>query len=185
MTEPLDDHDENVEYDGAPATIEELLDAAVDLVSDARTMPMSTTIKVNRDELLDLLEDARDALPSEIMAARRLLQDREAFLAQARQEREAIIDQGRSEVAKMVDRQEIVKAAEFRGQQIVNDAREEARLLRHQVEDYCDQRLASFEALLDKTKRTVQQGRDKLMGVDVDLSDGPPPPVSHEQRAAR
>jgi cell division septum initiation protein DivIVA len=161
------------------ATLEELLDAAIEVVSEARTMPMSATIKVNKDELLDLLEDARDAFPEEMLSARRLLRDKEEFLAHARQEREAIIDQGRTQVSRMVERQEIVKAAEFRGQQIVDEARSEAHRLRDQVEDFCDQKLASFEAVLEKTNRTVQQAREKLRGVDIDISgaDVPPAPL--------
>lgn len=146
------------------ATIEDLLDDAIALVAEARAMPMSTTVKVNRDELLDLLEGAREVLPAEVRAARILLRDRDDFLTNARSEREQIIEQGRSHVSHMVERQEIVKAAELRARQIVEDARAEAKKMQLQVEDYCDQKLASFENVLDKTARTIRNGRDRLAG---------------------
>lgn len=146
------------------ATIEDLLDDAIALVAEARAMPMSTTVKVNRDELLDLLEGAREVLPAEVRAARILLRDRDDFLANARVEREQIIEQGRAHVSHMVERQEIVKAAELRARQIVEEARSEAKKMQLQVEDYCDQKLASFENVLDKTARTIRNGRDRLAG---------------------
>ena len=144
--------------------VEDLLVRAIELVSQARPMPMSSTVKVNKEELLDLLEEAAERLPEELRAARWLLKEREEFLEQGRQERDEIIAQGAAQVERMVQRQEIVKAAEARARQIVSDAKAEARTLRRQTEDFCDQRLASFEVVLDRTMRTVQQGREKLLG---------------------
>lgn len=144
--------------------VDDLLEAAIELVANARPMPMSSTVKVNRDELLDLLEDARDNLPDELRRARWLLKEKEDFLDEARAEREEIIEQGRTQVAHLVGRQEIVKAAEARARQIVSEAKADARNLQRQVEDYCDQKLASFEIVLERTARTIQDGREKLLG---------------------
>jgi uncharacterized protein YqgV (UPF0045/DUF77 family) len=172
--------------------VEELLEEAIEILAEARPLPMSTTIKVNRDELLHLLEQAQERLPEELRAARWLLKERDDFVAKARQEQQDLIDEGRAQVGRMVERQEIVKAAEHRARQIVAEAREEANTLKRQVEDYCDQRLASFEVVLNRTVATVQKGRERLMGsarttteeilaageqdrrADVDLTDDDP-----------
>lgn len=151
--------------------VEALLTQAIEMVSQARPMPMSSTVKVNRDELLDLLEEAAERLPEELRAARWLLKEREEFLERGRQERDDIIAEGAAQVERMIQRQEITKAAEARARQIVVDAKAEARTLRRQTEDFCDQRLASFEVVLDRTMRTVQQGREKLLGA-ARLADG-------------
>ncbi|MEZ5226035.1 MAG: hypothetical protein R2710_05005 [Acidimicrobiales bacterium] len=71
----------------------------------------------------------------------------------------------------------MVKAADAKARAIVEEARAEARMLRHQVEDYCDQKLASFEIVLEKTQRTVQQGREKLLGTSAADQLPPPPPA--------
>ena len=47
-------------------------------------------------------------------------------------------------------------------QRILDDANEEARRMRHEAEDYCDQKLAGMEIVLDRIMRTVQAGREKL-----------------------
>lgn len=144
--------------------VEELLEEAIEILAEARPLPMSTTVKVNRDELLHLLEQAQEKLPEELRAARWLLKERDDFVAKARQEHQDLIDEGRAQVGRMVERQQVVKAAELRARQIVAEAKEEANTLKRQVEDYCDQRLASFEVILNRTSTTVQKGRERLMG---------------------
>jgi signal transduction histidine kinase len=64
----------------------------------------------------------------------------------------------------MVQRTEVVKAADQHARQVVDKAEEEARRLRLESEDYCDQRLASFEIVLERTMKTVAAGRAKLQG---------------------
>ena len=62
----------------------------------------------------------------------------------------------------MVQRTEVVRAAELRARQIVDAAESESRRMRNEVEDFCDQRLASFEIILDKVAKTVATGRERL-----------------------
>jgi hypothetical protein len=64
----------------------------------------------------------------------------------------------------MVQRTEVVKAAEQRARQIIEAAEAEARRMRHEVEDFCDQKLAGFEIVLDRTAKMVAAGREKLQG---------------------
>jgi len=163
LAEPSVEIDLTAEPYSVPA-VEQLLEQAIEEVAGAKTSPMSTMAKINRDEILDLLEDARDHLPDELRRARWLLKEKEEFLAHAERERDEIIDQSRREVAKMVDRQAIVRAAEAKARQIVEEARSDARVMQRQMEDFCDQKLATFEVLLDRTSRTIHQGRQKLMG---------------------
>lgn len=143
--------------------VEDLLEEAIEILAESRPLPMSNTVKVNRDELLHLLEQAQGRLPEELRAARWLLKERDDFVAKARQEHQDLIEEGRAQVGRMVERQQIVKAAEQRARQIVSEAKEEANTLKRQVEDYCDQRLASFEMILDRTSSTVRKGRERLM----------------------
>jgi hypothetical protein len=67
----------------------------------------------------------------------------------------------------MVQRTEVVKAAEQRAYQILDNGEIEARRLRHEVEDFCDQKLASFEIVLERTMKLVASGRQKLQGTNL------------------
>ena len=166
--------------------VEALLEEAIEMLAEARPLPMSTTVKVARDDLLHLLEQAQEQLPEEVRAARWLLKQREDFVAKARDEHQALIDEGRAQVSRMVERQQVVKEAEARARQILDEARTEANTMRRQVEEYCDRKLARFEAVLTRTTETVQKGREKLLGMGddgawpndtIDLANGDAPVV--------
>lgn len=147
---------------GGASDAEALIRQALEMVQEARAMPLSSSVLVQRDELCALLEDALERLPEEIRQARWLLKEREEFLEAKRREADQILEEVKAQAERMVQRTEIVRQANQAAQRIVDEAREEARKLQHQAEDYCDQKLASFEIVLDRTLRTVQAGREKL-----------------------
>lgn len=143
---------------------EQLLRRVADLIAGARPMPLSASVMINKEEVLELLEEAIDRLPDELRAARWLLKEREDFLAKTKRDADDLLDQARARAERMVQRTEVVKAAEQRARQVVDAAADEARRLRLESEDFCDQKLASFEIVLERTLKTVAAGRSKLQG---------------------
>jgi vacuolar-type H+-ATPase subunit H len=139
-------------------------------------MPLSASVLVDRQDLTDLLQSALDRLPDELRRARWLLRERDEFMATRQREADMLLDDVRAQAERMVQRTEIVRQANQVAQRILDDAREESRRLRHEAEDYCDQRLASFEIVLERTLKTVQAGREKLQAV-------PPPHDGESLRA--
>ena len=91
----------DVEEPFDPPDTEELLLRARDQLETARSVPMSASVMVNRDDLLVLVDDAIAGLPEELRQARWLLKEREEFLAKARREAEDIIDAGRAQARKI------------------------------------------------------------------------------------
>ncbi len=139
-----------------------LVRRALDQVLSAKAMPLSASVLVSRDELADLLQAALDRMPDELRQARWLLKEREEFLAEKQREADALLEEVRVQAERMVQRTEIVRQANHVAQRILDDANEEARALRREAEDYADQKLASFEIVLDRTMKTVRAGREKL-----------------------
>ena len=75
------------------------------MVASARPMPLSTSVMINRDEVLDLLDETiAPASPTSSPAARWLLKEREDYLAKVRREGEEILEQARSRAERMVQR---------------------------------------------------------------------------------
>ena len=144
---------------------EELLLRARDHLETARSVPMSASVMVNRDDLLVLVDDAIAGLPEELRQARWLLKEREEFLAKARREAEDIIDAGRQQAQRMVEKTEVVREANLHARRIVDDAEKTSRDLKHEAEDYIDQKLASFEVVLERTMQAVSKGRERLQVV--------------------
>ncbi|MHB1508179.1 MAG: hypothetical protein ACYCST_00800 [Acidimicrobiales bacterium] len=150
--------------------VEGVLDELIDIVSTAKSVPLSSSVMVTRDEVLELLEAARDEFPEELRRARRLLKDRDDVVAAARREAAEIIEDARVHAERMVQRTEIVRQAEHRAVRLIEDAEAEARRLRHEAEDYIDQKLAGFEIVLDRTMKTVRSGRERLAAVPEEES---------------
>lgn len=170
------------------AETEDVLLQLRDIIEAARPVPLSASSMIAKDEVLALVDEALDRLPEELRAARWLLKERDEFLARVRHEGDELLEQARTRAEQMVQRTEVVKAAEQRAYQIIDNAEAEARRLHHEVEDFCDQKLASFEIVLDRTAKLVAAGRAKLQGANlladvgveghqrVDEATLPPPP---------
>lgn len=148
----------------AAPQVEAVLREIRDLIEQARPMPVSRSVIINQAEVLDLVDEAAERLPEELRAAKWLLKQREEFLARTRREADEILAAGRAEADEMVQQTEVVKAAEARARSVVDAADAEARRLRLEAEDFCDQRLASFEIVLERTMKVVNAGRAKLQG---------------------
>jgi vacuolar-type H+-ATPase subunit H len=160
----------------ADADAETLLQRAVDAIASARRAPLSASVLVARDEVLDLLQGALDRLPDELRQARWLLRERDEFLAQRQREADDLVEEVRAQAQRMVQRTEIVRQANQSAQRILDEARDEARRLRHEAEDFCDQRLATFEIVLDRTMKTVQAGRERLRATPMPVAAEPGAP---------
>lgn len=141
---------------------EMLLSRAIDIVATAPNVPLSSTPRIDRDEIIELLEDAMARLPEEMRQARWMLKERQEYLDKTKREADEILGAARQQAERMVQRTEVVRAAETRARQVVEAAEEESRRLRMETEDFLDQRLGRFEILLSKLSRTVEAGRQKL-----------------------
>ncbi|MDQ1439070.1 MAG: hypothetical protein QOK43_2699 [Acidimicrobiaceae bacterium] len=142
---------------------ETLIRRVAEIINNARSIPLSSSAKLdNKEEVLELLGEALDRLPEELRQARWMLKEREEFLARNQRDADEILEQARVRAERMVQRTEIVREAQHTAKRTVEQARDEALRLRHEAEDYCDQKLASFEIVLERTTKTVQAGREKL-----------------------
>jgi cell division septum initiation protein DivIVA len=169
--------DARVAHRAPGGDVEALLRRVHELVDSARPAALSTQVKVDRDEVLDLLDQAIERLPDEVRAARWLMKDRDGFLERTQREADDILAAARGQAERMVQRSEVLKAADAKARRIVEQAREEASRVRNECDDFCDQRLAQFETVLERTMGVVAAGRAKLRGpipddVDDDMDDG-------------
>jgi cell division septum initiation protein DivIVA len=163
---------------------EALLRRVIDVIDAARPMPLSSDSRINKDEVLELLNETLERFPEELRAARRLLKEREEFLAKVRSEGDEILELARARAERMVERTEIVRAAEHRARHVVEQAQADARRLRHDAEDYCDRKLASFEVVLNRTLKVVHAGRAKMQGVPISTHESGLLPGPKERAAA-
>jgi len=143
-----------------------LIDKLDDLVHNAKSVPMTDTVRVDKEEIYDILDQMRATIPEEIKQARWIVKERQEMLAEAKKEAERIIRDARERQEQLVGQEEITKQAERAADDIVEDARAREREIRLGAEDYADEILKTLEVNLSKFISAVQRGRERLQGHD-------------------
>jgi len=147
-----------------------------EIIREAKAMPLSSSVLVNRDEVLDLIAEMQEALPDEIKQARWIVKDREDLLAKARADAEAIVEQARAQQLTMARQEAVAARAGEEAERLLGEADGQARSMRREAEEYVDAKLAQFEIALRrvleesqssvralaKTLDQVELGREKL-----------------------
>ena len=138
--------------------------SAITMVEEARGVPLSASCVVHRGEMLELLDEAKEALPVDFESAQKLISVRDAIIEEGRVSAESMITMAREDVARMVEQTSIVQIAREEASKILDDARELAEQEKNEVEEYIDGRLATLEVILNKTQDAVARGRERLAG---------------------
>lgn len=146
-----------------------LIDKLDDLVHNARPVPLTDQVRVDREEIYDLLDQMRATIPEEIKQARWIVKERQEMLEEARREAERVVREAREQQARLVSDEEVTKQAERAADEIVEDARAREREIRLGAEDYADEILNTLEVNLQKFTAAVQRGRDRLAGRDEEV----------------
>lgn len=144
----------------------EKLNTAITMVEEARGVPLSASCVVHREQMMEILEGARDVLPSDLFEAEKIIADRERIIEDGRLSAESMVATAREDVARMVEQTAIVQSARDEAQRILDEARDQAALERDEVEKYIDGRLATLEVILNKTMEAVARGRERLEGAN-------------------
>jgi cell division septum initiation protein DivIVA len=154
------------------------LEQLEELVREAKSMPLSSSVLINREEVLELIAEMREMLPEEIKRARWIVRDRDELLAKARAEGDRIVEQAQEEQLRMARKEEIVARATSEADRITAEAEDRAGSMRSEAEDYVDAKLAQFEISirrileasqastksLNTTLDQVEVGRERLRG---------------------
>lgn len=172
-----------------------------DIVTEAKSMPLSSSVLVSREELLELIEEMKSSLPEEVKQARWVVKDREELLAKARTDAEQIVEQARQDQLRLSQQEEIFERAKQEAERILESADEESKRVRTEADDYVDAKLAQFEnvlrkvtedlmatsSALDRTLEQVENGRDRLHGAPQTAAEhelGESAPTQDEQPLA-
>jgi cell division septum initiation protein DivIVA len=141
-----------------------LIDKLDDIIHNARSVPLTDSVMIDREEIYDILDQMRSTIPEEIKQARWIVKERQEMLEEAEKEANRILEEARDRAQAIASEQEIVRLAEQQAAEIMDDARAREREIRLGAEDYADEMLANLEVNLGKLLTAVQRGRDRLQG---------------------
>ena len=108
-----------------------LIDKLDDLVHNAKPGPLTDQVRVDKEEIYDILDQMRATIPEEIKQARWIVKERQEMLAEAKRESDRILGEAREQAVREASQTEIVKLAERQAQEIVEDVTVVEECLRH------------------------------------------------------
>ena len=141
-----------------------LIDKLDDLVHNAKAVPLTDQVRIDREEIYDILDQMRATIPEEIKQARWIVKERQEMLEEAEKEANRILEEARERAQQLASETEVVRLAEQQAADMIDKARAQEREIRLGAEDYADEMLANLEVNLGKLLTAVQRGRDRLQG---------------------
>jgi septum formation inhibitor MinC len=145
-----------------------LIDKLDELVHSAKAVPLTDQVRIDREEIWEILDQMRATIPEEIKQARWIVKERQEMLSEAKRESERLLEEAREQAAQEASQTEVVKLAERQAAEIMADAKRREREVRLGAEDYADEILSTLEVNLGKFLSAVQRGREQLQQRDPD-----------------
>ena len=143
--------------------IEDIIGALYDMVQDARSMPLSADKCIlERDKVLDILDEIIAQLPGELKQARTIVESRNELIGQARREAENLIRQAQEKADQMVAEEAIYQEAKRQCQEMVLQTQTRMAELRKASNDYMDDALRRTEEAISLSLDDVRDTRIKF-----------------------
>lgn len=143
--------------------IDELIDLLYGIVEDAWSMPLGKDkCLIERERVLDILDELRVNLPGEVKAARGIVEKRNELLEESRRDADALKAQAKEEANKLVDANEIVKAARQKAMDIVDNTEVKTHEMKLAAADYCEDILKQTEDSITNALTELRQIRQQF-----------------------
>jgi cell division septum initiation protein DivIVA len=140
--------------------VSELIDQLYAMVSDAWGLPLGAEKCVlEREKVLDLLDEIKAMLPAEMAEAKRLVSAKAEFIANAKEEAVKIRREAEDQARRLVETQTIVKAAKQRADELLAAAESKSNELRRAANAYADDALRRTEEAIAQALGEVKKSR--------------------------
>jgi cell division septum initiation protein DivIVA len=139
-----------------------LVDRLEELFNESRPIPLTHSVIVDEDRMLEIIDQMRISIPEEVKKAQQVLAQRDRVLAQAQEEANRTVKIAKEKGDEIISRDAIVDGAQGRAEQIIAQARADAEALRLEADDYIIEALGALEAELTRLLNQARNGIAKL-----------------------
>ena len=144
-------------------TMEDIISALYDMVQDARAVPLAADkCIVERDKVLDMLDEIIAQLPVEMKQARTIVESRNELIGQARRESELLIKQATEKAEKMVTEEAIYQETMNKCRDMIDQTQNRMAELRRVSNEYMNDALRRTEEAIALSLGDVQETRAKF-----------------------
>ena len=143
--------------------IEEMLSALYDMIQDARGVPLaSDKCMVERDKVLDMLDEIISQLPVEIKQSKTIVESRNELIGQARREAENLMREAQEKADKLISEEAIYQETKRQCREMVQQTQTRMAELRKSSNDYMDDALRRTEEAVAMSLEDVRDTRAKF-----------------------
>ena len=143
--------------------IEELISALYDTIQNARSMPLAADkCIVERDAVLDMLDEISAQLPGELKQSRTIVESRNELINQARHESESIIRQALEKAKQLVTQEAVYAETKRQCEEMVRQTQARVKELRRVSNEYMDEALRRTEEAIAQSLNEVRDTRVKF-----------------------
>lgn len=139
-----------------------LLEKIEDIVEDASKLPLSNKIMIDKEEILEVINDIRLKLPDEINRASWVAKERQRILAEAQSEAEELIHKVKEQQQILVEENEITRIAKQNAHQLLQDAEIKANEMKMGAYNYSDEILSKLQDKIRDINNIIEQNREIL-----------------------
>lgn len=156
-----------------------LLERLESLIATGTGVPTTRKVLVDKDGILELIDQLRVAVPEEVHAAKRINAESERIIEKANEESERITARAQEQAAYLIGEKGLKERAEAEGRQIVAEAMAAADNVRLGADSYAADVLETLEAEVRKALGGIEKGIDVLQIRQAALrgDDGGTPPA--------
>lgn len=154
----------------ANRTTEDIIGTLYDMVQDARSMPLAMDKCIlERDKVLDLLDEIIAQLPVELKQARTIVESRADLISQGKREKEVIIRKAQEQAKELVAQEAVTKEAKRVAEEIEQKANDRAIQIQKAGNAYMDESLRQTEEVIAQALADIQATREKFRAITESL----------------
>lgn len=139
-----------------------LLERLESLIANGKGLPLTRNVVVDRDGILDLVDQLRVAIPEEVRAAKRINAEGERIVEKAQEEATRIVSRAQEQAAFLIGERGLTETAETESRRIVAEGEADAEEVRQGADSYAVQILLALEAEVVKSLTGIKKGIDVL-----------------------
>lgn len=147
-----------------------LIDEIEDIVESAGSLPLTSKVLVQKEELLDIISELRIKLPDEIKQAAWIKEERERIISEANKDAEQIIKETRLKLEELVSKEEVLKEANERAKDLMNKAQIASTNLKRSSLEYSDKLLMNAQENLKDMITTLNENRTELRKMSASVN---------------
>ena len=146
--------------------IEDIISALYDMIQDARALPLGADKCIlERDKVLDMLDEIIAQLPAEIKQSRTIVESRNELIGQARREAETIVRQAQEQANALVAQEAIYQEAKRQCKAMYEQTQDKINQLRKASNAYMDDALRRTEEAIAQSLNEVRDTRTKFLAL--------------------